>query len=216
MKQLHFLAAFIAAASVNANATSYISLGDVANVNPADRGKFIQIEGIAHFDEAFDCFDISLSYSQGIIGVAAGQLEGTYLQYIGEQYIVPMHFNTDVTTIVCESTIAGVSWSAGDYRMFTLIVYVDPDFEAGTITMSSTMSRHDGRQTTYTVESNTQTSLVVSYDMGDVNGDGEVNIADINALIGLILSDATNTRADINADGEVNINDVTALINVMI
>ena len=53
---------------------------------------------------------------------------------------------------------------------------------------------------------------------GDVNGDGEVNIADVNALIGLILEDAgpMNPRADVNDDGEVNIADVNALIDLVI
>ncbi len=53
---------------------------------------------------------------------------------------------------------------------------------------------------------------------GDVNGDGEVNIADVNALIGLILEDAgpMNPRADVNGDGEVNIADVNTLIDLVI
>ena len=55
---------------------------------------------------------------------------------------------------------------------------------------------------------------------GDVNGDGEVNIADVNALINIILgstADAeTMMRADVNEDGEVNIADVNALINIIL
>lgn len=51
---------------------------------------------------------------------------------------------------------------------------------------------------------------------GDVNGDGEVNIADVNALIDLILSGKYNTRGDINGDHEVNIADVNALIDIIL
>ena len=53
---------------------------------------------------------------------------------------------------------------------------------------------------------------------GDVNGDGEVNIADVNTLIGIILSgdDGNNSRADVNGDGEVNIADVNAVIDVIL
>ena len=47
---------------------------------------------------------------------------------------------------------------------------------------------------------------------GDVNGDGEVNIADVNALIGMILSGQTQPSGDVNGDNEVNIADVNALI----
>ena len=51
---------------------------------------------------------------------------------------------------------------------------------------------------------------------GDVNGDGEVNIADINALIDGILSDDLLDVMDVNGDGEVNIADVNALIALIL
>ena len=51
---------------------------------------------------------------------------------------------------------------------------------------------------------------------GDVNGDGEVNIADINAAIDTILTGDTNTRADVNGDSEVNIADVNSLIDIIL
>ncbi len=49
--------------------------------------------------------------------------------------------------------------------------------------------------------------------VGDVNGDGEVNIADINAVIAIILGGDKNSAADVNGDGEVNIADINAIIN---
>lgn len=51
---------------------------------------------------------------------------------------------------------------------------------------------------------------------GDVNGDGEVNIADINAVIDTILTGDTNARADVNGDGEVNIADINSLIDIIL
>jgi hypothetical protein len=50
----------------------------------------------------------------------------------------------------------------------------------------------------------------------DVNHDGEVNIADINVLIGNILSSTYNPQADLNEDGEVNIADVNAIIGILL
>ena len=51
---------------------------------------------------------------------------------------------------------------------------------------------------------------------GDVNGDGEVNIADINAIIDIILSGKVGTAAaDVNEDGEVNIADINSVIDVI-
>ena len=51
---------------------------------------------------------------------------------------------------------------------------------------------------------------------GDVNGDGEINIADVNTLIDMILSGEFNTRGDVNGDHEVNIADVNAVIDIII
>ena len=50
---------------------------------------------------------------------------------------------------------------------------------------------------------------------GDVNGDGDVNVIDITALIDEIMNDGTNPRADVNEDGEINVIDITALIDII-
>lgn len=58
------------------------------------------------------------------------------------------------------------------------------------------------------------------YQKGDVNMDGQVNIADVTALIDYLLSgDATNINveaANVNEDDAVNIADVTALIDMLL
>ena len=55
---------------------------------------------------------------------------------------------------------------------------------------------------------------------GDANNDGEVNIADINTIIDIILggnvSDDILISADVNNDGEVNISDVSLVIDVIL
>ena len=51
------------------------------------------------------------------------------------------------------------------------------------------------------------------HDLGDVNRDGEVNIADVNAVIDVILMGTSDAVADVNRDGEVNIADVNAVID---
>jgi hypothetical protein len=55
---------------------------------------------------------------------------------------------------------------------------------------------------------------------GDVNGDGEVNVADVNSLNDIVLGgktdEATFKRADVNSDGEVNLADINALINIIL
>lgn len=55
---------------------------------------------------------------------------------------------------------------------------------------------------------------------GDVNNDGEVNIADVNTLIDIILGgrfdDATMMRADVNEDGEIGIGDINAVMDIIL
>ena len=53
--------------------------------------------------------------------------------------------------------------------------------------------------------------------VGDVTGDGLVDIADVNAVINIMLGKADSTdAADVNNDGNVDIADVNAVINIML
>lgn len=58
------------------------------------------------------------------------------------------------------------------------------------------------------------------YLVGDVDGDGQVNISDVTALIDYLLSGNASsvsvTNADCDGDGQVNISDVTALIDYLL
>jgi len=51
---------------------------------------------------------------------------------------------------------------------------------------------------------------------GDVNNDGEVTIADVNAIVDIILNGGYLEAADVNADGEVTIADVNAVIDIIL
>lgn len=54
--------------------------------------------------------------------------------------------------------------------------------------------------------------------VGDIDGNGEVNVSDVTALINHILHAATyeSSLCDIDGNGEVNATDVTALINILL
>ena len=56
---------------------------------------------------------------------------------------------------------------------------------------------------------------------GDINGDGEINIADANSVIDIVIMGGNNGHsrapaADVNDDGEINIADVNAIINIIL
>lgn len=57
--------------------------------------------------------------------------------------------------------------------------------------------------------------------LGDVDGDGEVTIADANSVIDIVImgGNSAHTRtpaADVNSDGEVSIADVNAIIEIIL
>ncbi|MBQ3363420.1 MAG: SUMF1/EgtB/PvdO family nonheme iron enzyme [Muribaculaceae bacterium] len=57
----------------------------------------------------------------------------------------------------------------------------------------------------------------VSYQNGDLNSDNEVNIADVNTLIDIILDGGTfSAVADVNQDGEINIADVNSILDLIL
>ena len=77
-----------------------------------------------------------------------------------------------------------------------------------------------GATVLYTDYSDIRTFVYHDGAAGDVNGDGEVGIADVNTLIELILvssdDEAPGWRADVNGDGEVNVADVNAVIDLIL
>lgn len=65
----------------------------------------------------------------------------------------------------------------------------------------------------------TRELAITAYVRGDVNDDGRVNIADVTALVNIILGKQqyyVAKVADVNGDGRVNIADVTALVNIIL
>ena len=64
-------------------------------------------------------------------------------------------------------------------------------------------------------------TIAVSTLKGDVNKDGTITIADVTALVNIILGKDTegvydHEAADVNTDGSVTIADVTALVNIIL
>ena len=75
-----------------------------------------------------------------------------------------------------------------------------------------------GTTTQYTDYCDIRTFVYHEAIKGDVNGDSEITIADINSLIDMVLAGVVVNarRADVNGDGEVNIADINAVINMIL
>lgn len=51
--------------------------------------------------------------------------------------------------------------------------------------------------------------------VGDVNGDGEVNVKDLNIVLNVSLGNAEyDSICDVNEDGEVNVKDLNVVLNI--
>jgi hypothetical protein len=53
--------------------------------------------------------------------------------------------------------------------------------------------------------------------LGDVNGDGEINVIDIVETVEIILTGGTfNASADLNGDGNIDVLDIIEIINIIL
>ena len=123
-----------------------------------------------------------------------------------------------------------VKWEAGEYEDFLdLYVVCDENYHGGDLVMTLTVSSGSDPRGGTVVENGdkgqfftTTSTLPDPYAAAtpiahDVNGDGEVNIADLNAIINAILTgDNINSNMDVNGDGEINIADCNAMIYIIL
>ncbi len=90
------------------------------------------------------------------------------------------------------------------------------DFVHATVTNSETTSSIAVAELDYMRFENGDTPSLT----GDVNGDGEVNLADVNVLIDVVLNGVNDSdiaaRADVNDDGEINLADVNAVVAIIL
>ena len=72
----------------------------------------------------------------------------------------------------------------------------------------------------FTIYYNGEEGGPLDYPIGDVNGDMEVGIADVNVIINIILGGQVEAdvlgRADVNEDGEVGIADINAVLAIIL
>lgn len=111
-----------------------------------------------------------------------------------------------------------------DYRLITGITdkfYTVENLTAeGTFLYKVKALYIDGTESDWSnIEEVTLFENTPAFQLGDVNHDGDVNIADVTRLIDYLLDTTTDIYldcADVKADGDINIADVTALIDLLL
>ena len=130
--------------------------------------------------------------------------------YIGNNAFMNCVNLTDVYSHISNLTIVSIGetlfklWYSNNYSARTLHV---PQGTAAAYQADEHWYPYFGQ----IVEMEPETGLI-----GDVNLDGEVDLADINAVVDIITGSSDYTiTADVNGDGEINISDVNAIINII-
>jgi hypothetical protein len=99
----------------------------------------------------------------------------------------------------------------------TLEVVYFPAFQEGNHTVKMTITPRGTDLYGEAIEPLSFTLRGKLTSVNDVNLDGEVNIADVNAALNLVLTDSVDSLVgDVNMDGEINIADINTLIDIVL
>jgi len=137
-------------------------------------------------------FTVTTDKAQSIMVLKSVTPSGT-----SRTYNVPTGFTSQVDYNNVTLAINGTPAEVGDYE----------------ITLRITGFGNDSMEKTLTIHVTEGQDI-----LGDINGDGEVNVGDIMAIINIMANgaaDPAGSNADINGDGEVNVGDIMAIINIM-
>ena len=203
---------FLTAISAVANDKLYIrDFGIVA-------GESKTIALILDNDTAYSAFQTDIYLSSGL---EIEQDDGEYIidlnpDRVAKSHVVSTFKREDgaIRVFVSSQSLATLKGNSGDIA-YIQIKAVSSFPGSGTISLKNSIAA-EADATRHILadavaKAGEQTTL-----KGDVNGDGEVNIADINAIIDMILSDRSDTFGDVNDDGEVNIADINAVIDIIL
>jgi hypothetical protein len=151
-------------------------------------------------DESFDAYNLELALTKVTIPSTVTFIGG--YAFDGCSLITKLYVYATTPPELAEDNPIALAENA--------ILYVPKDTKA--VYVNSNWAQYfDGGERIVEMEGGTQ--------VGDFNGDDDVNQEDVTLLANYILSNSgivDNSAADINGDGDVNIADVTALINIIL
>lgn len=243
MKKLLFALTMLSA-TCSAVAGSYFTTGvnDTLLVSPASIGNLCHVPIRAHFEHRFDFWSFQINQPSGMtfFQILDGPgLTVAYTQSNGNDTIYNAIITSSSNNTVFSSSIpvfgywdynndgiyepyGTVKWGPADYDvMFTIDYYVNSDCTGDTLRLTGEMtSTIDWRGGNGNEMFQKAVLIVFGYSPGDVDGDGNIDVADITLLIAYILGDATLDQyqidaADVNHDGDIDAADVTYLISIV-
>ena len=236
------------AAILPASADRYLTFGvnDTLRVNPSSEDSTQSVMVRAHFDGRLNTWSMTLKLPQGMDLVGYSKCDDMlYIPYydrLGERshctaslFVSHEGSTVDLYSSINEpgywdpnndglfETYGAVKWEAGDYEQMVELVFKFDGIPSGTASIDITESlsatadlRGFTVPQTYLEK---KIRLSVAYRSGDVDGDGQLNISDVTALIDLLISgepiqnEDVKRAADVDGDGKVSISDVTELID---
>ena len=169
--------------------------------------------------QEYTAFQTDITVSEGLSISKAGQDDafapGETRLSTGHRLDSYLHEDGSIRVISFSGDNAPILENEG--TVFTFEVVADADYAGGTITLSRTLlSTADGEE----YRPDDAECIVKRVLRGDVNGDGVVNVADINAVVNIILGGRASAevleRADVNGDGNITISDINVLISLIL
>ena len=128
-------------------------------------------------------------------------------------------------SLVITTSSTNWAWNSGSNNMyydgFLSDYYLVYNNSSGFSLSTSAASIYLYKKTSITIEEEYVSPMIV----GDINRDGQISIADVTALVNMILGKITQENdsdqydfdaADVNGDGQISIADVTALVNIIL
>ena len=115
-----------------------------------------------------------------------------------------------------QGTFTGAMLSEGDY----VLSRQGDEWGLVRLTAASTLNPFGVYATLASAEQFIPLNLPSAGIMGDVNGDGVVDVEDVVGIVNCILSEPANNfieaNADLNDDGKIDVDDVVAVVNIIL
>ena len=183
--------------------------------------------------ESFENVDVELWPEDGTTGVNEFKIDGrNFIVYSMAQYSGDGHgCQANICELGEDMSLSGMQkyWqipadslgkvSDGGNRIHCFSVQYGKDAEGYEVVTLLNFKSYNG-VAVYQIGKNVGGDPEPPAIVGDVNGDGTVDIADANAVINVILGSEEASkyegRADVNKDGTVDIADVNAIINIIL